>query len=149
MNINDLNEGWKTIEIEDPINSFVPAIKSGISQFDENTLIICGGLLNSFEPSQGGTILNWNNFMATPDGSNSNKKENQIKKKEMIDYCYLYNIITNTIYRTKNLEKAACFTHNGVLKQSEKIIFLDEKNSAKKLFGIHIFDLNNKKWSFN
>ena len=149
LNINDLNEGWKTIEIEDPINSFVPAIKSGISQFDENTLIICGGLLNSFEPSQGGTILNWNNFMATPDGSNSNKKENQIKKKEMIDYCYLYNIITNTIYRTKNLEKAACFTHNGVLKQSEKIIFLDEKNSAKKLFGIHIFDLNNKKWSFN
>ena len=149
LNINDLNEGWKTIEIQDPINSFVPAIKSGISQFDENTLIICGGLLNSFEPSQGGTILNWNNFMATPDGSNSNKKENQIKKKEMIDYCYLYNIITNTIYRTKNLEKAACFTHNGVLKQSEKIIFLDEKNSAKKLFGIHIFDLNNKKWSFN
>ena len=150
LNINDLNEGWKTIEIQDPINSFVPAIKSGISQFDENTLIICGGYLNSVEPSQqGGSIINWNNFISTPDGANSNKKDNQIKKKEMIDYCYLYNIITNTIYRTKNLEKSASFTYNGVLQESEKIIFMDEKNLAKKLFGIHIFDLNTKSWSFS
>ena len=150
LNINDLNEGWKTIEIQDPINSFVPAIKSGISQFDENTLIICGGYLNSVEPSQQGeSIINWNNFISTPDGANSNKKDNQIKKKEMIDYCYLYNIITNTIYRTKNLEKSASFTYNGVLQESEKIIFMDEKNLAKKLFGIHIFDLSTKSWSFS
>ena len=26
-----------------------------------------------------------------------------------------------------------------------KIIFMDEKNKAKKQFGLHIFDINNKK----
>ena len=150
LNIHDLNEGWRAIQIQDPINSFVPAIKSGISQFDDNTLIICGGFLNNIEP-EGGSIINWNNFIMTPEGSNfnSNKKESQNKKREMIDYCYLYNIVTNTIYRTKNLEKSACFTHNGVnLKESDKIIFMDEKNVAKKSFSIHVFDLKSKKWSF-
>ena len=47
LDINDLNEGWRKAQIEDPIGSFVPAIKSGISQFNENTLIICGGVLSS------------------------------------------------------------------------------------------------------
>ena len=42
LNINDLNEGWRKIQIQDPINSFIPAIKSGIAQFNDNTLIICG-----------------------------------------------------------------------------------------------------------
>ena len=149
LDINDLNEGWRKIQIQDPINSFVPAIKSGISQFDDNTLIICGGYLYNTEP-EGGSIINWNNFIATPDGSNNNnKKDIQNKRKEIVDYCYLYNIVTNTIYRTKDLEKSACFTYNGVnLEESGKIIFMDEKNFAKKPFGIHIFDLNTKKWSF-
>ena len=148
LNINDLNEGWRKVQIQDPINSFVPAIKRGISQFNDNTLIICGGFLSSTEP-EAGSIINWNNFMATPEGANSNKKEYQNKKKEMVDYCYLYNIVTNTIYRTKDLEKSASFTYNGVnLNESGKIIFMDEKNFAKKPFGIHIFDLNTKKWSF-
>ena len=148
LNINDLNEGWRKVQIQDPINSFVPAIKSGISQFNDNTLIICGGFLSSTEP-EARSIINWNNFMATPEGANSNKKEYQNKKKEMVDYCYLYNIVTNTIYRTKDLEKSASFTYNGVnLNESGKIIFMDEKNFAKKPFGIHIFDLNTKKWSF-
>ena len=148
LDINDLNEGWRKVQIQDPINSFVPAIKSGISQFNDNTLIICGGFLSSTEP-EARSIINWNNFMATPEGANSNKKEYQNKKKEMVDYCYLYNIVTNTIYRTKDLEKSASFTYNGVnLNESGKIIFMDEKNFAKKPFGIHIFDLNTKKWSF-
>ena len=148
LDINDLNEGWRKVQIQDPINSFVPAIKSGISQFNDNTLIICGGFLNNNEP-ESRSILNWNNFIATPEGANHNKKENQNKKKEMGDYCYLYNIVTNTIYRTKDLEKSASFTYNGVkLQESEKIIFMDEKNFAKKPFGIHIFDLNTKKWNF-
>ena len=148
LDINDLNEGWRKVQIQDPINSFVPAIKSGISQFNDHTLIICGGVLKSKEP-EGGSIINWNNFISTPDGANSNKKDNQNKKKEMIDYCYLYNIVTNTIYRTKDLEKPASFNYNGVnLKESGEIIFMDEKNFAKKPFGIHIFDLNTKKWSF-
>ena len=150
LNINDLNEGWRAMQIQDPINSFVPAIKSGITQFDDNTLIISGGLLYNTEPDTG-SIISWNNFMMTPDGNdnNSNEKENQIKKKEITDYCYLYNIITNTIYRTKNLEKSACFTHNGEnLKNLGKIVFMDEKNAAKKSFGIHVFDLNTKKWNF-
>ena len=30
-----------------------------------------------------------------------------------------------------------------------KIIFMDEKNKAKKQFGIHTFDINNKKWNFS
>ena len=148
LDINDLNEGWRKVQIQDPINSFVPAVKSGISQFNEHTLIICGGVLNNKEP-EGGSIINWNNFISTPDGANSNKKDNQNKKKEMIDYCYLYNIVTNTIYRTKDLEKPASFNYNGInLKESGEIIFMDEKNFAKKPFGIHIFDLDTKKWSF-
>ena len=150
LNINDLNEGWRKIKVQDPINSFVPAIKSGISQFDDNTLIICGGYLINDEPEKE-PIISWNNFMGTPDGSNfnSNRKENKIQKREMIDYCYLYNIVTNTIYRTKNLEKSSSFTHNGIyLQESGKIIFMDDKNMAKKSFGIHIFEHNTKKWSF-
>ena len=148
LNIKDLNEGWRKVEIQDPINSFVPAIKSGISQFNDNTLIICGGYLNSTEPEIV-SIISWNNFMATPDGSNNNKNENKTIKKEMINYCYLYNIVTNTIYRTKDLEKSASFTYNGFNSQElNKIIFMDEKNMAKKPFGIHTFDLNTKKWSF-
>ena len=65
-------------------------------------------------------------------------------------YCYLYNIVTNTIYRTKNLEKQASFTYNGVyIEEQNKIIFMDEKNKEKKEFGLHIFDINTKKWSFS
>ena len=59
LNINDLNEGWRAMQIQDPINSFVPAIKSGITQFDDNTLIICGGLLYNTEPDTG-SIISWN-----------------------------------------------------------------------------------------
>ena len=148
LNINDLNEGWRQVEIQDPANSFVPAIKSGISQFNDNTLIICGGYLSVTEP-ESGPIISWNKFMATPEGSNNNKNENQNKKKEMVVYSYLYNIITNTIYRTKDLEKAASFTYNGFYSQElNKIFFMDDKNMAKTPFGIHIFDLNTKKWSF-
>ena len=36
-------------------------------------------------------------------------KEMEIKKKEVSDYCYLYNNVTNTSYRTKNLEKPTSF----------------------------------------
>ena len=147
LNINDLNEGWRKIQIEDPINSFIPTIKSGIAQFNDNTLIICGGYLINEEPEES-SFLNWNNFIGNSDSSNQNKKGRN-KKKEISDYCYLYNIVTNTIYRTKDLEKSASFTYNGVnLNESGKIIFMDEKNFAKKPFGIHIFDLNTKKWSF-
>ena len=45
MNINDLNEGWRKMQIEDSVNSFIPTIKSGITQFNDNTLIIWGGYL--------------------------------------------------------------------------------------------------------
>ena len=148
LNINDLNEGWRTIQIEDPINSFIPAIKSGISQFNDNTLIICGGYLINEEPQET-SFLNWNNIIGTPDGSSQNNKDRN-KKKEISEYCYLYNIVTNTIYRTKNLEKAASFTYNGIyLEDQSKIIFMDEKNIIKGQFGLHIFDLNTKKWSFS
>ena len=148
LNINDLNEGWRKIQIEDPINSFIPAIKSGISQFNDNTLIICGGYLINEEPQET-SFLNWNNIIGTPDGSSQNNKDRN-KKKEISEYCYLYNIVTNTIYRTKNLEKAASFTYNGIyLEDQSKIIFMDEKNIIKGQFGLHIFDLNTKKWSFS
>lgn len=148
LNINDLNEGWRKIQIEDPINSFIPTIKSGIAQFNDNTLIICGGYLINEEPEES-SFLNWNNFIGNSDSSNQNKKGRN-KKKEISDYCYLYNIVTNTIYRTKNLEKQASFTYNGVyIEEQNKIIFMDEKNKEKKEFGLHIFDINTKKWSFS
>ena len=45
MNINDLNEGWRKMQIEDSINCFIPTIKSGIVQFNDNALIIYGRYL--------------------------------------------------------------------------------------------------------
>ena len=148
LNINDLNEGWRKMLIEDPINSFIPTIKSGIAQFNDNTLLICGGYLINEEPEES-SFLNWNNFLGNNDSPSQNKRDRN-KKKEISDYCYLYNIVTNTIYRTKNLEKPASFTYNGVyLEDQAKIIFMDEKNKAKKQFGIHTFDINNKKWNFS
>ena len=148
LNINDLNEGWRKMLIEDPINSFIPTIKSGIAQFNDNTLIICGGYLINEEPEES-SFLNWNNFLGNNDSPSQNKRDRN-KKKEISDYCYLYNIVTNTIYRTKNLEKPASFTYNGVyLEDQAKIIFMDEKNKAKKQFGIHTFDINNKRWNFS
>ena len=148
LNINDLNEGWRKIFIEDPINSFLPSIKSGISQLNDNTLIICGGYLIKEEPEES-SFLNWNNLIGSPEDYSQNKKYKN-RKKDISEYCYLYNIVTNTIYRTKNLEKPASFTYNGIyLEEQGKIIFMDEKNKAKKQFGLHVFDLNTKKWSFN
>ena len=147
LNINDINVGWRKIKIEDPINSFIPSIKSGIAQFNDNTLIICGGYLINEEPEET-SFLNWNNLIGGDDNKPQNKRDRN-KKKEISDYCYLYNIVTNTIYRTKNLEKPASFTYNGIYLESQnKIIFMDEKNITKKNFGLHIFDMNNKKWSF-
>ena len=147
LNINDINIGWRKIKIEDPINSFIPTIKSGIAQFNDNTLIICGGYLINEEPEET-SFLNWNNLIGGDDNKPQNKRDRN-KKKEISDYCYLYNIVTNTIYRTKNLEKPASFTYNGIyLETQNKIIFMDEKNITKKQFGLHIFDMNNKKWSF-
>ena len=147
LNINDINVGWRKIKIEDPINSFIPSIKSGIAQFNDNTLIICGGYLINEEPEET-SFLNWNNLIGGDDNKPQNKRDRN-KKKEISDYCYLYNIVTNTIYRTKNLEKPASFTYNGIyLETQNKIIFMDEKNITKKNFGLHIFDMNNKKWSF-
>ena len=147
LNINDINVGWRKIKIEDPINSFIPTIKSGIAQFNDNTLIICGGYLINEEPEET-SFLNWNNLIGGDDNKPQNKRDRN-KKKEISDYCYLYNIVTNTIYRTKNLEKPASFTYNGIYLESQnKIIFMDEKNITKKNFGLHIFDMNNKKWSF-
>ena len=110
LNINDLNEGWRKIQIQDPINSFIPAIKSGIAQFNDNTLIICGGYLINEEPQES-SFLSWNNLIGNSDNSSQNKKYGN-KKKEISDYCYLFNIVTNTLYRTKNLEKPASFTYN-------------------------------------
>ena len=147
LDINDLNEGWRKIHIEDPINSFIPTIKSGITQFNDNTLIICGGYFINQEPEES-TFLNWNNLIGSSDNSLQNKRDRN-KKKEISDYCYLYNIVTNVIYRTKNLETPASFTYNGVnIEDQSKIIFMDEKNAAKKQFGLHIFDINTKKWNF-
>ena len=52
----------------------------------------------------------------------------------MIDYIYLYNIATNTIYTAKVLEKAASFIHNKVkLEESGKIVFMNQK-ILKKTF---------------
>ena len=148
LNINDLNEGWRKIQIEDPINSFIPTIKSGIAQFNDNTLIICGGYFIDEEPEPP-SFLSWNNFIGSSDEPIQNKKDRN-KKKEISDYCYLYNIVTNTVYRTKNLENAASFTYNGIyLEDQGKIIFMDEKNIIKKQFGLHIFDMNTKKWMFS
>ena len=147
LNIHDINVGWRKIQIEDPINSFIPAIKSGIAQFNDNTLIICGGYLINEEPEET-SFLNWNNLIGGDDNNSSNKRDRN-KKKEISDYCYLYNIVTNTIYRTKNLEKPASFTYNGIYIESQgKIIFMDEKNMTKKQFGLHVFEMSNKKWSF-
>ena len=147
LDINDLNEGWRKIHIEDPINSFIPTIKSGITQFNDNTLIICGGYFINQEPEES-SFLNWNNLIGSSDNSLQNKRDRN-KKKEISDYCYLYNIVTNVIYRTKNLETPASFTYNGVnIEDQSKIIFMDEKNAAKKQFGLHIFDINTKKWNF-
>ena len=143
LNIIEPKEGWKKIQIQDPINSFIPAIKSSIAQFDENMLLICGGFTIK-------TVENEGNTWETP-GGNSNRKfgGQKVTRKEMIDYSYLFNIVTNTIYRSKNMEKQATFCCNGEnLEDAEKIMFMDEKNNAKKAFGIHIFDLSTKKWSF-
>ena len=148
LNINDLNEGWRKIQIQDPINSFIPAIKSGIAQFNDNTLIICGGYLINEEPQES-SFLSWNNLIGNSDNSSQNKKYGN-KKKEISDYCYLFNIVTNTLYRTKNLEKPASFTYNGFyIEDPCKIIFIDEKNMTNKPFGLHVFEMNNKKWSFS
>ena len=148
LNINDLTEGWRKIQIEDPINSFIPAIKSGIAQFNDNTLIICGGYLINEEHEEP-SFLSWNNLIGNSDNSSQNKKFGN-KKKEISDYCYLFNIVTNTLYRTKNLERPASFTYNGIyLENQGKIVFMDEKNTIKKQFGLHIFEMNNKKWSFS
>ena len=148
LNINDLNEGWRKLQIEDPINSFIPSIKSGIAKFNDNTLIICGGYLMNEEPEET-SFLNWNNLMGNNDDFSQNKKDRN-KKKVISDYCYLYNIITNIIYRTKNLENPATFSCNGINFEDEgKIIFMDEKNNIKKQFGLHIFDVNTKKWIFS
>ena len=148
LNINDLNEGWRKIIIEDPINSFVPSVKCGISQFNDNTLIICGGYLIKEEPEET-SFLNWNNLIGSSEDWSQNKKY-KTKKKDISEYCYLYNIVTNTIYRTKNLEKPASFTYNGIyLEDQGKIIFMDEKNKVKKQFGLHVFDINSKKWTFS
>ena len=54
MNINDLNEGWRKMQIEDSVKSFIPTIKSCITQFNDNTLIK--------EPEES-SFLNLNNFM--------------------------------------------------------------------------------------
>ena len=119
------------MQIEDSVNSFIPTIKSGITQFNDNTLIIWGGYLIN-EESEESSFLNWNNFLPNNDSPSQNKR-NGNKKKEVSDYCYLYNNVTNTSYRTKNLEKPASFTYNGVyLEDQAKIIFMDEKNVAKK-----------------
>ena len=58
--------------------------------------------------------------------------EIEIEKKEINDYSYLYNIVTNTIYRIKNLEKPANFIYNGIyIEDQAKIIFMDEKINLK------------------
>ena len=88
-------------------------------------------------------------LIGNSDNSSQNKKYGN-KKKEISDYCYLFNIVTNTLYRTKNLEKPASFTYNGIyIEDPCKIIFIDEKNMTNKPFGLHVFEMNNKKWSFS
>ena len=95
------------MQIEDSVNSFIPTIKSGITQFNDNTLIVWGGYLIN-EESEESSFLNWNNFLPNNDSPSQNKR-NGNKKKEVSDYCYLYNNVTNTSYRTKNLEKPTSF----------------------------------------
>ena len=35
------------------------------------------------------------------------------------------------------------------MEDQAKIILMDEKNVAKKQFGLHTFDINSKKWNFS
>lgn len=62
---------------------------------------------------------------------------------------YVFNPITKSVFRSNDLYKSACFTNQPTFKKSSNsIIAIDYRNESSKMFGIHSFCFDSKKWKF-
>lgn len=63
--------------------------------------------------------------------------------------CFIFNPITKSVYKSADLYKAAVFNTCCTYKEhSNSIVAIDYRNESNKLFGIHSFSFDSKKWKF-
>ena len=138
IDINNIEKQWICVKIEDPGDSFTPCINSGAAVFNEEFIMIIGGYkIEKYIQNE----QNKNN--------NNNDSENN-KYRYMVGYTYFYNTITKTIFRGKDLAKAAIFSHSGLMNNVKKrIVIIDEQNMTKKPFGVHSYHIDKNIWTFN
>ena len=73
-----------------------------------------------------------------------------IKDKDMVPYCYIYNPIKKSVYRSKDMAKAAFFSHGGIMNENNnKIYIIDDKNETGNSFGVHVYDIEKNIWTYN
>ena len=126
LDIYNINTGWNLIKFEDPGHCFTSCIFSGSCVLDNSRIIICGG----YEINK------------------SYKEEKEYKT--MIGYTYIYNVVTRTIYRGKDLLKPAIFSKCGIKNlDKNRVVIIDDENITKKNFGVHSYHLDQNKWTFN
>ena len=70
-------------------------------------------------------------------------------KENYTNSSYIFNPYNQTIVKGPDLYKKACFTSNGTVKDlTNSLIAIDYKNESVKMFGIHSFSLDTKRWKF-
>ena len=121
INIHKPKHEWKCVKINDPGKCWMPLYKSGC--FTVETKENCVFIC-------GGCCCDDNNSMTS--------------------CTYIYNTVTKSVYRSRDLGKAACFTRNGLFEEeSKKVYIIDTMNTTGDAFGIHIYDTGTRSWVFN
>ena len=126
MNLDtiDLNPKWNLFIPEDPGMSWQRMSCSGCIVISESQIFIFGG------------------FQGLAREKHSSKEEYQKS-------CFIFNPLNKTVYRACDLYKGACFINSATFKEnSNSIISVDYKNEGGKMFGVHSFCFDSKKWKF-
>ena len=71
-------------------------------------------------------------------GGYSKKNENK---------SYIYDPLKNVVYRGKDMVRGSIFFNNGLFYQN-KIYSVDNRNENRKMFGVHVYDLNVNSWKY-
>ena len=125
LNIDELNNGWQIVKIEDPGKAWATCAYSCVTVVNSNMILICGGVNNT-----------------TKDKGNDSKNDKYVYNT------YYFDPLKKSIYRGKDLVKPAMFNTWGIV-ANDKVYNIDYRNESNRSFGVHIYDINENVWSFN
>jgi len=138
---------WTAFKPEDPGLSWEGFAFCSAAVVAENKILIFGGYRNDL-------YLNHTKDNNTDKTNQINLHNidkniycNSFKEREFENKTYFLDPIKKNVFRGKDLVKGSVFYNNSLFYEN-KIYAVDNKNEDRKMFGVHVYDINNNIWKY-